>query len=428
MLGMISYLRDPMGCMAPMAQKYGDPFSFPGNPPLVCVGDPAGIRAIYTAEPGTFAPLSSDFAVFLGRTSLLLLGDEEHRRTRRLMTPPFHGARMRAYGESMCRLAEAHTVDWKPDQKVSVYEVAQQISLDVILQAVFGVSEPERMKELATLLLDLFNGISPLIALFPSMRREFGGIGPFASFKRRQRLLYEHLDALVAAAREDGSREDILSMLVQARYEDGQPMTEEELRDQLLLLVVAGHETTAASIAWAFYALHRPENAAVLARLRDELDALGPEPGPEKLDKQPYLDAVCQETLRRFPLAPAPAPRKLLRPMELLGYSLPVGTGVGVAIGVTHFREDLYPEPMRFLPERFLERKFTPFEFVPFGGGARRCLGAAMASYEMRLVLATVLRRYRLRLASLRPDKGKVRAANAAPAHGVRMIVEERLA
>jgi cytochrome P450 len=205
-------------------------------------------------------------------------------------------------------------------------------------------------------------------------------------------------------------------------------MTAEEIRDQLILLVLAGHETTAIAIAWAFYGLHRPENAAALERLRAELSALGPDPEPEALDKQPYLEAVCNETLRRYPLAPAPSPRKLLRPLELLGYALPAGTGVAAAIGVAHFREDIYPDPLRFQPERFLTRKFTPFEFVPFGGGARRCLGAAMAGYEMRLVVATILRRYRLRLASLRPDTGKVRAANVGPAHGVRMIVEERLA
>ncbi|XYI03916.1 cytochrome P450 [Sorangium sp. So ce1128] len=425
---LIRYLRDPIGCMVPLAQRYGDPFSFPGDPPLVCTGDPAGIKAIYTADPDTFAPLSGDLSVFLGQRSLILLGGAEHRRLRRLTMPPFNGARMRAYGEAMCRMAEQRTADFRRDQQVTVHEVAQQISLDMILQAAFGVSEPARMAELARLLLDLIDGISPLIALFPSLRRELGGVGPFAAFVRRQRRLHEHLDALITAARAAGPRDDILSLLVHARDEDGQPMTDEEIRDQLILLVVAGHETTAISIAWAFYALHRPENAAALERLRAELAALGRDPEVDALDRQPYLEAVCKETLRRYPLAPAPGPRKLLRPLELMGYTLPAGVGVAAAIGVAHFREDIYPEPLRFQPERFLERKFTPFEFLPFGGGARRCLGAAMAAYEMRLVLGTVLRRYRLRLASLRPDPGKVRAANVGPAHGVRMIVEERLA
>jgi cytochrome P450 len=425
---MVEYLRDPIGCMVPMARKYGDPFAFPGRPPLVCTGDPAGIKAVYTADPDTFAPLNQDFAVFLGPSSLLLLAGAEHRRARRLMTPPFHGARMRAYGEAICRLTAQHTADWARDRKVTVHEVTQRISLDVILQAVFGVRDAAGMAELTKLLVELMNGISPAIALVPSLRREFGGVGPFAAFVRRQRALYARLDALIAEARAaTAPRDDILSLLVRARYDDDQPLTDAEIRDQLVVLVVAGHETTAIALAWALYALHRPENAAALERLRAELSALGPDVDVETLDKQPYLEAVCQETLRRYPLAPAPSPRKLMRPMELMGYTLPAGTGVSVAIGVAHFREDVYPDPMRFRPERFLERKFTPFEFVPFGGGARRCLGAAMAGYEMRLVLGTMLRGHRLRLASLRPEAVGVRAANAGPARGVRMVVEERL-
>ena len=431
MWSMLRYLRDPMFCMLPLAQKYGDPFTFPGKPAMVCCGDPASIKAIYSADPETFQPLLQEMAVFLGRHSVLLTSGAGHRRARKLMMPPFHGARMRAYGEIMAQLAEQHTATWAVGQEVKIYEVAKHISLDVILQAVFGLSAPARRAEVGRLVLDLLNGISPLIALFPSLRRDFGGVGPFAGFVRRQRLLNAQLDSLIAEARAAGPREDILSLLVQARDEEGQPMSDEEVRDQLLVLVVAGHETTAISLAWAFYALHRPENAAALERLRADLGALGPagevEIEIEKLDKLPYLEAVCQETLRRYPLAPAPSPRKLLRPLEVAGFTLPAGIAVTAAIGVAHFREEVYPEPLRFNPDRFLERKFTPFEYLPYGGGARRCIGAAMASYELRLVLGTLLRRFRLRAASSKVDEGKLRAANVGPATDVRMIVEARL-
>lgn len=422
------YLRDPICCMLPLTKKYGDPITFPGKTPLVITGDPAGIKAIYTADPDTFEPLNQDMGEFIGVRSLILLNGAEHKKVRKLMTPPFFGARMRAYGEPMCRVTEQRSAGWQNGQTVPMLDVLQEISLDVILQAVFGVTEPEQMKELARLLLEITNGISPLIAIFPALRRDFGGIGPYASFTRRRRLLHEKLDALIAAGRKAGPREDILSLLLAARYDDGQPMPDDEIRDQLILLVFAGHETTAIAMAWGLYALHQPENAASLERLRAELSALGSDPEPEKLEKQPYLEAVCQETLRRYPLAPAPNPRKLLRPFELQGFSLPAGAAVAPAISVAHFREDVYPEPMRFRPERFLERQFSPFEFLPYGGGSRRCLGAAMASFEMKLVLGTLLRRFKLRLASLRPDKGTVRAANAGPAHGVKMILEERLA
>lgn len=422
---MVRYLRDPIGCMLPLAREYGDPVLFPGKTPVVFTGDPAGIRAIYGADPDTFEPLNQDLGVFVGARSLILLGGAEHRRARKLMMPPFHGARMRAYGEQIVRLTEQRTEAWRPGQRVLTLDTLQHVSLDVILQAVFGVTDPERMASLSRLLLEITNGISPLIALVPSLRREFGGVGPYASFMRRRRRLHEQLDALIAERRAAGPREDILSLLLSARDEDGQPMPDDEVRDQLVLLVLAGHETTAIAIAWSLYALHRPENAEVLERLRAELEGAGP--APEDLAKLPYLEATCQETLRRYPIAPAPSPRKLLRPFELMGHTLPAGMGVCAAIALAHFREEVYPEPMRFRPERFMERQFSPFEFLPFGGGARRCLGAAMAGYEMKLVLGTLLRRYRLRLDSLRPDTGAVRAANAGPARGVKMIVEEQL-
>jgi cytochrome P450 family 110 len=421
----LRYLRDPMGVLSTLAREHGDPFMVKGKPSIVYTGDPAAIKAIYSADPDTFAPLNADFGVFLGSSSLILIAGAEHRQKRKLMTPPFHGARMRAYGEAMRRLTEQHTAQWTRGRTVGAYAVMQQISLDVILEAVFGVHDAKGRAELGKLLLELLEGFSPFIALFPWLRRSFGGIGPYARFMRRQRALYTRLDAMIAEARAAGPRDDILSLLVHARYEDGEPMTDAEIRDQLLLLVIAGHETTAITMAWALYALHRPENAEALARLRAELRALGPAPELEALAKLPYLDAVCQETMRRYPLAPAPSPRKLLRPFELMGHTLPAGMGVAPAMGIAHFREDVYPEPLRFLPERFLERKFTPFEHLPFGGGNRRCLGAAMAAYELRIVLGTIIQRFDLGAASLRPDPGKARAATVGPAHGVKLVVEE---
>lgn len=420
---MVQYFRDPNGVMPRMAERYGDPFTLRGNPSIVFTGDPAGIKAIYSADPDTFAVTNKDMEMLLGSQSLILIEGQEHRRKRKLMMPPFLGARMRKYGEAMIRLTELHTAAWKPGRTVSAFETAQKISLDVILEVVFGVRDLAGRAELAAALLELLEGFSPLL-LIPALRRELGGVGPYAKLKRRQRALDAKLDALITEARATEPRDDILSLLVNARYEDGEPMTDEDVRQQLLLLVLAGHETTAIAIAWALDSLHRPQNAAVRERLVAELRELGPEPELDRLDKLPYLEAVCQETLRFHPLAPAPAPRKLLRPFELLGRTLPAGTAVAAAIGLAHYREATYPEPQRFRPERFLERKFTPFEYLPFGGGARRCLGAAMASYEMRLVLGTIMGRLQVRLASQKPDRGKVRAANVGPAHGVKLVVE----
>jgi cytochrome P450 len=423
-LPIVQYLRDPMGVMPRIAKRWGDPFTLRGSPPTVFTGDPAGIKAIYSADPAMFAVANKDMGVFLGSQSLILIEGDEHKRKRKLMMPPFHGARMRKYGEAMIRLTEQHTAEWKPGRTVSGFETAQKISLDVILEAVFGVRDPGGRSELAAVLLELLNGFSPLLAVFPALRRELGGVGPFARFKRRQAALHAKLDALIAEARTTEPRDDILSLLVGARYEDGEPMSDQDVREQLLLLVVAGYDTTAIAIAWALDALHRPQSAAAREQLAQALRGLGPEPEPERLDKLPYLEAVCQETLRRYPGAPAPSPRKLLQPLELMGRTLPAGTGVAAAIGIAHFREETYPEPLQFRPERFLERKFSPFEYLPFGGGARRCLGAAVAAYEMRLVLGTIMGRFHLRLASQKPDHGKVRAANVGPAGRVELVVE----
>ncbi|MEW5855253.1 MAG: cytochrome P450 [Myxococcota bacterium] len=425
--GLVAYLRDPIHCMVPFTHEYGDPFSLPGKPPVVFTGEPANIQAIYSADPDTFEPLGQDVGDLIGRRVLLLLSGSEHRRARKLMGPSFQGPRMRAYSDGMVAAARKHSDGWRVGQTVSLLETAQHISLDVIIQAIFGVSDPERMAQLATLLLDITNGINPLLALFPALRREFGGVGPFASFQRRRQRLWSVLDELIAARRASANPpQDVLGLLLQARDDDGQPLSDADLRDQLVLMTFAGHETTAIAISWAFHALHQRENAAVLERLRTELDAVGAGATPAELAGLPYLEAVVQETLRRYPLAPAPSPRRLLRPLNLGGYELPAGIGVAAGIGIVHFNEKVYPEPLRFRPERFLERQYSPFEFIPFGGGARRCLGASMATHEMKLVIVTLLRRFRLRLASTRVDPGAVRAANVGPKYGVKMVVEER--
>lgn len=424
MLALAKYLRDPLGVLPAYEKEYGATFTFPGNPPLVLTGDPAMIQAIYSADPDALEPLNQEMGEMLGRSSVILLSGTRHRAMRKLLAPPFHGARMRAYGAQIVALTRERAARPDVGANLSMLELAQGISLDVILQTIFGVTEPKAMRQLGDALLDLTNNISPLIALFPSLRREFGGVGPYAAFLRRRKRLYDSLDRLIEAARASGPREDVLSLLVAARYDDGAPMSDDEVRDQLVILCFAGYETTAITLAWAMYALHRPENAECLTRLRAELRAGGQDAEPESIAKLPYLEAVCQETLRLYPIAPAPSPRRLLRPLTLGGYELPAGTGVGVGIGLVHYREDLYPEPLRFRPERFLERRFSAFEHLPWGGGARRCLGAALAHYELKLVLATLLRRTDFRLASSAAERATVRAANVGPKRGVRMIVE----
>jgi cytochrome P450 family 110 len=224
----------------------------------------------------------------------------------------------------------------------------------------------------------------------------------------------------IAARRADGQdRDDILSLLLAARYDDGRAMSEEGVRDELKTLLLAGYETTAIALAWAFYGVHRQPD--VFHRLHTELRALGRTPDPDALGRLPYLGAVCQEALRLYPVGGVIS-RRLRQPLTLCGYALPADIGVGVALPVVHSDPRLYPEPRRFRPERFLERTYTPFEYVPFGGGARRCIGAAFAVYEMKIVLGSLLARHRFRLAEDAPVTPVPRTFTLGPKGGVRMI------
>jgi cytochrome P450 len=218
--------------------------------------------------------------------------------------------------------------------------------------------------------------------------------------------------------------EDILSLLLSARDEEGQGLSDQGILDQLFTMVMAGHETTASSLAYALYFLHQHPEA--LARLREELEPLGRDLDPAAVVRLPYLEAVCQETLRLRPILPI-VTRKLRRPLTLKGYELPEGIVVGAAVWLAHYREEVFPEPNAFKPERFLGKTYSPFEFVPFGGGARRCLGAAFAMYEMKIVLATLVARHRMKLEEPKPVVHELRAASFGPKGGVRMVLEERL-
>jgi len=387
-------------------------------------GNPEAIKAVFTADPDTFdTPLREQASPFLGETSLILTTGARHRQDRKLLTPPFHGARMRAYGKTIIEIAQNVAARWTEGQPFVMLDVTQAITLEVILRAVFGVEDDARRAQFREAVVQLMKAMaSPAITMFEFTRRQFGGLGPWARFqKTRARfdaLVYEEI-----AARHESTLlgEDILSLMMTARYDDGSAMTDAELRDQLHLLLFAGHDTTSTALSWAFYWLHqKPE---VLSRLLAEVDALGENPEPEAIASLPYLEAVCQETLRIHPIA-INVGRLLKRPFDVMGFTVPAGTTVMLSALMLHNREELYPEPRVFRPERFLERKFSPFEFIAFGGGARRCLGAAFAMYEMKLVLATVLRSYGLRLVSDKPVKAVIRGLTMGPKGGIPMVLE----
>jgi cytochrome P450 family 110 len=424
-------LRDPYGAARRCVRDFGDPFTLrmPLSGPIVITGEPAAIRSIFAADPLSYASAASDtMAPIIGWRSIVSLEGAEHLRARKLLAPPFHGARMRAYGGLMAALTQRHLAPLSAGSRFTLQELAHTISLDVILQTIFGVTEAAQLARLDRAVRNWMGAIGPSIATFGFLRHEFGGIGPWAKFQRARAALLALVDEEIAARERepDAAREDVLSLLLSARYDDGSAMSRDEVFDQLVTLVAAGHETTLITLTWACYWLHR--NPAALARLNAELDALGSgTPAPEALVGLPYLEAVLQETLRLYPIV-AVATRKLAQPFELAGHTLPAGVHVGAATSLVHYREELYPEPERFMPERFLERTFGPTEYFPFGGGARRCLGAAFATYELKIVLGTLLRTLRLRAADDRPVRPAMRAAGIGPGRAVKMDVIERRA
>jgi cytochrome P450 family 135 len=407
----------PYGFMIKRWQRYGDVFSthFPIFGRVVYVVDPAEIKRVFSGDPTIFhAGEANDLALgdALGEHSLLTLDEGRHMSQRKLLLPPFHGESVRRYAEVMAE-ATAHEVDgWPIGKPFALRPRMQAITLEVILRAVFGVRDGERMDRFRERIPRLAE-TSSVLSWLPFMDRDLGGLSPAARFRRALAAVDELIYAEIAERRESEPGEDVLSLLLSARHEDGSPMSDVELRDELMTLLTAGHETTATGLSWAFERLMRTPR--VMERL------LG------SLDDDEYLDAVVKETLRVRPVIVDVA-RKLTRPMEIGGYTLPAGTLVLPAIAAVHAREDLYPEPEEFRPERFIDGQPESYAWIPFGGGVRRCIGASFAQVEMRVVLREVLRRVRLSAPSARPERPAIKHVTVVPARGARAVVTERVA
>lgn len=377
----------------------GDPFvvRFPRLGEVLFTGTPTGAADIFRAamdlsEP----PQPNPIAPLVGDASLILVAGEQHRRDRALLLPPLHGQRMRAYGRVIRDAAIAETARWQPGATVDSQQASRSITLRVILEAVFGVDSHDRRDRYARIVREFLSAYSGVLLLAPALRRRIMGLGPWARFLR----LRDEFDALLTADIERrrskvDNVDDVLGMLLTAQYDDGSRMGDADLREQLRTLLVAGHETTATSVVWALFHLHR--EPAVLGRLLTEIESLGPDPEPDALAKLPYLAAVCQETLRLHPTVPIVL-RRLRGPLTVNGVPRRAGDIVGVALPLLHSDSAVWSDARRFDPDRFLGRRYSPFEYAPFGGGHRRCVGFALAEYEMRIVIATIVSRVRLRL------------------------------
>jgi len=417
-------------------QRYGDIYIAQTSifPPQVIVSNPQAIQEIFTADAKLFKSGTVNHITLplVGSNSLLLLDGDRHLQQRKLLMPPFHGERMKAYGQIIRNTTAKVINNWTPGKSVIAQSTMQQISLEVILHAVFGLSEGERCQQIQQLIINMFslfnNPLNATFLLVKSLQKDLGAWSPWGGFLRqRQRLdelLYQEIRERKTQSEPLG--EDILSLLILAHDEAGQPMSDVELRDELMTILFAGHETTATALAWALYWIHYiPE---VRKKLLQELNSIDVENcDPAEISKLPYLNAVCCETLRIYPIVLFTFPRLVQAPMQLMGYNIPKGMVLSPCIYLVHHRPDIYPEPKRFKPERFLERQFSPYEYLPFGGGNRRCIGTAFAIFEMKLVLAKVLSLYSLELAENSPVMPVRRGVTMAPAGGVPLMVKGRI-
>lgn len=384
---------DHYGMYERLFEKYGDTARLTAlNGDIIVTKRPEYIRAIFGHDPLELDPFASDSVKpIAGEGSLFCTRGQTHRTQRKMLMPSFHGARMRTYGRLMYDTAsEMLWFGGKHEATLSTYPVMTAISMEVIIRAVFGITDPERILDLKDSLNLTMDAIHPSFIFSKALQRSFLGMGPWAKFQKAMARSEAIIYAEMARKREAGYGEDILSMMMQATDEAGEHWSDETIRDHLFTLLAAGHETTAISMTWCIYHIHKhPE---VLARLRDEVDEAF-EAGMEldEIAKLPYLNAVWKEAMRIYPILPDVL-RQLNAPMELGPYKLDAGKVVGVSIIAVHRDPEIFPDPMAFTPERFLERTYKPWEFMPFGGGHRRCLGAAFASYEMAIVLATWIR------------------------------------
>jgi cytochrome P450 family 110 len=431
-LQQFQWFTNPVGYVETAQKSYGDIFttSVVLPRPIVLVSHPEALKQVLNDTHNLTAPgeLSEAIRPLFGNDSVVILDGEKHMRQRKLLMPPFHGARMRSYGQLICDITENVMKQQIAGKTFSIRSAMQDISLQVIIEAVFGFRDKERGEQFRQLFLSLFSDFrAPLAAIafvVPFLQRDLGWWSPWRHLLRVRQKIDELFDAEIEERRKypDSDRVDVLNLLISARDEDDRPMTNQELSDQLTTLLFTGQDNTATAIAWALYWIHK--QPGVRDKLLQELDSLGETKDPMSVFRLPYLTAVCNETLRMYPVTMLTSGRMVKSPVNIMGHQLEPGTPLFGCIYLTHHREDIYPDPKQFKPERFLEKQFSPYEFLPFGGGVRRCIGEALAQMEMKLVLATILSRYQLVLADKQPEKPQSRGLTLVPANGVRMVIQ----
>jgi cytochrome P450 len=399
--------------------RYGRRFTIRliGQSPFVIISDPEEIKQVFQAPPEVLHPGegASILEPIVGPNSVILLDEGPHLRQRKLLLPAFHGEKMQALSGLMSELAEREVASWPLEQPVALHPPVRRLTLEIILRAVFGLERGAQLDELRDLLTEVLAfGDSPL-SLIPPAQRILKGRGPVGRMERISARADELIFGLIEERRgAHGDGEDVLSMLLGARDEDGEPMSAPELRDELVTALVAGHETTASQLAWAFERIAREPH--VQSRLHAELD--------DGADEA-YLTATINEILRRRPVLPNAEPRLVKQPIEVGGVHYEPGVVLFASAYLVHHDPAIYPDPYAFRPERFLGSSPGTYTWIPFGGGRRRCIGASFALLEMKLVLRAALARHELRPAG-EPEVTRRRGIAFSPSGGSRVILTRR--
>ncbi len=413
-LQMLATWKRPAASLERLRQRYGKRITvqLPMQPPFVILSDPDEIKQLFTAPPDVLHPGEGARILepLIGRNSVILLDEGPHIEQRKLMLPAFHGEKMQALTGLMEELAREEVSSWPAGETLALHPRLQRLTLEIILRAVFGLARGQRLDELRDLLTDVLAFSENPLSVIPAAQRFARWIPPLRRFQqtmaRADRLIFE----LIEERRGETDGEDVLGMLLRARHEDGSPMSDQELRDELMTALVAGHETTASQLAWAFERLVRePE---VVTRLRG--------------DDDDYLNAAIHEILRLRPVLPNAEPRLTKKPIQIGPYEYPPGVCLLASAHLVHHDADIYPEPFAFRPERFLGKSPGTYTWIPFGGGRRRCLGASFALVEMRIVIRVVLERFQLDPASARPEQTGRRSITFSPSRGASVILRVR--
>jgi cytochrome P450 len=424
---LLRWIRKPFPLLEECQSRFGDVFTLrvPGRAaPFVVVASPEAVKDVFAldGDVGHAGKANVILRPLLGEHSMILLDGAEHARQRRMMLPAFHGDRLAAYGRTMADLAHA-AIDRLPvGNPFPVVRAMRAITLQVIVRTVFGLQAGQGFTELTDVLSDAIDAAARPMLLLPFMQRDLGRWSPWGRFLRSSSRASRILRAEIRRGRAEGTRgrTDVLAMLLGARDEAGHPMSEDEVHDELVTLLVAGHETTATALAWSLRWLW--VDPTLVTRLRAELATAGGE--PSAIAKLDLLDRTVRETLRLQPVVPLVG-RVLQRDAKIGGVTIDKGNVVACAIYLVHRRSSLYPEPRRFLPDRFATFKPASWEWLPFGGGLRRCVGAAFALFEMKMVLAALLPRVTAHLARARVDPVR-RGITLMPSGGLPVVVTAR--